>query len=107
MLRFWGEVRVSAEYGEYWRRIAKQFVTENKNRSRFYYPHFIHDAKKQPLVTVSSRSSTHADRLGVRLKQMLTSTQAEKCFMDMEQKVFQSKMEFYDQFMYMLDTQKS
>lgn len=107
ILRFWGEVLVSVEYGEYWRRIAKQLVTENKNRSRFYYPHYVHDAKKQPLAEVSSRSSTHADRLGVRLKQMLNSTQAEKCFMEMEQKIFQSRMEFYDQFVHMLSIEKS
>lgn len=102
ILRFWGEVLVSVEYGEFWRRIGPLFMKENKNFSRFYYPHYVHDAKKHPLTATSSRSSTHSDRLGVRLNQLLTSDRSKGCFMNLEKDILLLKMKFYDQFLHML-----
>jgi hypothetical protein len=39
ILRFWGEVLVSVEYGELWRRMARHLTSDGENRSVFYYPH--------------------------------------------------------------------
>lgn len=103
ILRFWGEVLVAAEYSQLWPRMAQRLTHEQRNRSHFYYPHLIHDAKKQPLLSTSSRSSTHADRLAIRLKQLLTSDEARTCFVDVEQAIFQIKRSFYDQFIPMIE----
>ena len=102
ILRFWGEVLVSVEYGELWRRMAPRLEKEGENRSRFYYPHHIHDKKVRPLAAASLLSSTHSDQLGVRLWQLLDSDGAEDCFMSVEKDILLLKMLFYDQFTPML-----
>lgn len=102
ILRFWGEVLVSVEYGELWRRMAPRLKKEGENRSRFYYPHHIHDKKVRPLAAASLLSSTHSDQLGVRLWQLLDSDEAEDCFMRVEKDILLLKMRFYDQFAPML-----
>jgi hypothetical protein len=102
ILRFWGEVLVSVEYGELWRRMAPRLEGEGENRSRFYYPHHIHDKKMRPLATASMLSSTHSDQLGVRLRQLLDSHKARNCFMRIEKDILLLKMQFYDQFTPML-----
>lgn len=102
ILRFWGEVLVSVEYGELWRRMAPRLKKEGENRSRFYYPHHIHDKKVRPLAAESLLASTHSDQLGVRLWQLLDSDEAEDCFMSVEKDILLLKMRFYDQFTPML-----
>lgn len=102
ILRFWGEVLVSVEYGELWRRMAPRLKKEGENRSRFYYPHHIHDKKVRPLAAASLLSSTHSDQLGVRLRQLLESGEAKDCFMSVEKEILLLKMRFYDQFTPML-----
>jgi hypothetical protein len=102
ILRFWGEVLVSVEYGELWRRMASSLTREGKNQSLFYYPHHVHDAKTHPLATASLLSTTHSDQLGIRLRQLLKSDREKKLFMATEEDVLLLKMQFYDQFTSML-----
>ncbi|MDJ0675947.1 MAG: hypothetical protein QNJ36_11285 [Calothrix sp. MO_167.B42] len=110
MLRFWGEVLVSVEYGEFWKRIkmSKYFSVDGDKRSRFYYPHFCHDSR-ETMAEASLASATHSGRLGARLREMLTSEAAKKSFIDeaakksfidMERKILDIKLKFYDQFIF-------
>ncbi|WP_037313461.1 hypothetical protein [Amycolatopsis orientalis] len=94
ILRFWGEVLVSVEYGELWRRIGPMLG----DKSVFYYPHHVHDAKSRPLAAVSPLSLTHSDQLGLRLVQLIDSHEARQRFRDTEQAVVAIKSAFYDQF---------
>ncbi|MGH3390918.1 MAG: hypothetical protein ACRDOO_18790 [Actinomadura sp.] len=103
ILRFWGEVLVSVEYGRLWQRMAPQLTLNGRNRSRFYYPHHIHDAKAHSLAAVSRLSTTHSDQLGLRLSELLTREEsAAACFREVEQAALQLKLDFYDQFVPML-----
>ncbi|MBB5851015.1 hypothetical protein ACFQ05_36965 [Amycolatopsis umgeniensis] len=94
ILRFWGEVLVSVEYGELWRRIGPVLG----GKSVFYYPHHVHDAKSRPLAAASPLSLTHSDQLGLRLVQLIDSDEARKRFRETEQAVVAVKTAFYDQF---------
>jgi hypothetical protein len=94
LLRFWGEVLVSVEYGELWRRIGPVLG----RGSVFYYPHLVHDAKSQPLVAEPAQSQTHSDQLGLRLVQLLDSPEAQQRFRVIEQATIGIKAAFYDQF---------
>jgi hypothetical protein len=98
ILRFWGEVLVSVEYGELWKRMQRHLTIEGPNCSRFYYPHHRHDAKRHKLGTASMLSTTHADQLDMRLTTLLETDEARTRFMETEAEVFRLKMEFYDQF---------
>lgn len=98
ILRFWGEVLVSIEYGELWRRMRHALTSGDENRSRFYYPHHVHDAKKRSLATASLPSSTHSDRLGARLRELLVSGEAKSCFMKAEKEILRLRLQFYNQF---------
>lgn len=102
ILRFWGEVLVSVEYGELWRRMVPRLVREGENQSVFYYPHHVHDAKAGPLATTSLLSTTHSDQLGMRLRQLLETDRAKALFTVTEREVLLLKMRFYDQFTSML-----
>jgi hypothetical protein len=93
-LRFWGEVLVSVEYGELWRRIGPVLG----DKSVFYYPHFVHDRKSRPLAAASPLSITHSDQMGLRLAQLIDSTGAHDHFRDTEEAVIAIKTAFYDQF---------
>jgi hypothetical protein len=97
-LRFWGEVLVSVEYGRMWPRMEPRLVVNGENRSRFYYPHHIHDAKAQPLTATSPLASTHSDRLGVRLAELLADERHRSSFMEVEAEILGLKCAFYDQF---------
>jgi hypothetical protein len=94
MLRFWGEVVVSVEYGKYWRRIAEAFQAPDR-RSRFFYEHYSHDGC-EPLTGASMR--THSGRLGVCLREMLRAPGAFAAFADVETRVLETRLRFYDQF---------
>jgi hypothetical protein len=102
ILRFWGEILVSVEYGQLWRRMEPLLTHDGENRSRFYYPHLMHDAKAHPLATASLLSTTHADQLGMRLSELLAAGDAGECFRETEQAILRLKLDFYDQFAPML-----
>jgi hypothetical protein len=98
ILRFWGEVLVSVEYGALWRRMEPRLTSKGENRSLFYYPHHVHDAKARPLAMASPLSSTHSDQLGIRLWQLLDSDEARNGFKQVETDILAVKTGFYDQF---------
>lgn len=100
ILRLWGEVLVSVEYGELWKRMQHRLTIDGDNCSRFYYPHHRHDAKRHELGAASLLATTHADQLDMRLAALLDSTEAKASFMKTEKEVFRLKMEFYDQFIH-------
>jgi hypothetical protein len=97
IVRFWGEVVVSVEYGEYWKRMAAQFDAAGV-RSRFYFTHYSHDGRES-LVTASTRSRTHSGRLGARVKQLLAASGTGDEFADLEAQVLELRLRFYDQFL--------
>lgn len=101
MLRFWGEVVVSVEYGEYWKRMKAAFATAGRE-SRFYYPHHSHDGS-EPLACASVEKiddpdATHSCRMGGCLKRLLDATGAEDRFAEVEARVLELRLRFYDQF---------
>jgi hypothetical protein len=97
MLRFWGEVVVSVEYGAYWKRMAGQFDPDIAP-SRFYYEHYSHDGR-EPLASASALSHTHSGRLGSCLKRLLVLPGAGASFTEVETQVMQIRLRFYDQFL--------
>jgi hypothetical protein len=100
ILRFWGEVLISAEYEMLWRRMqALGLGATGINRSLFYYLHFIHDAKQKPLTHLSLIGSTHSDLLAVCLKTRLISEQAIAHCAQVEEKIVAVKTGFYEQFL--------
>ncbi|MEV8531527.1 hypothetical protein [Streptomyces sp. NPDC051211] len=103
LLRFWGEVLVSVEYGRLWERMEPVFSRGGENRSRFYYPHHVHDAKANPLATVSRLSTTHPDRLATRLSELLAREESADSFVEVFKKVEEGALRlkegFYDQFL--------
>ena len=102
-LRLWGEVLVSIEYGQYWKRIHEMFERNGRNISAFYYPHHIHDAKKKPLTSMLTSATTHSDKMAVRLVRLLNSESAYSIFRETEKKVYKIKYHFYDQFTPLLE----
>jgi hypothetical protein len=102
ILRFWGEVLVSVEYGQLWPRMEPLLTRDGWNGSRFYYPHHIHDRKAHPLAAASLLSTTHSDRLGMRLSEMLSREASPEPFRETERAVLQLKLGFYDQFIPLL-----
>ncbi len=97
LLRFWGEVLVSVEYGEFWRRMAGAFAGAGVP-SRFYHPHHHHDGR-EPLAAASHASATHSGRLGACLAQLLEGDAgALEQFGGVERAVLAVRMRFYDQF---------
>jgi hypothetical protein len=107
ILRFWGEVLVSVEYGRFWRRMEPLLTSGGENRSRFYYPHHVHDAKAHSLATASLLSATHSDRLGMRLSDLLTREDSGTCFREIEQAILDIKLDFYQQFAPMLPAERT
>jgi hypothetical protein len=96
ILRFWGEVLVSVEYGEFWRRMRGSFEAAGV-ASRFYHPHHHHDGR-EPLARASPTSSTHSGRLGARLALQLRDEGATEAFSRIEQQLIATRMRLYDQF---------
>ncbi len=96
IIRFWGEVLVSVEYGEYWRRMAGRFAAA-KVPSRFYHPHHHHDGR-DPLATAGEDSLTHSGRLGACLVRLLAGEDGAERFAATEARVLALRLEFYDQF---------
>ncbi|MFC9506841.1 hypothetical protein [Streptomyces sp. NPDC057002] len=103
-LRFWGEVLVSVEYEHLWQRMAPVLAGDGgRNRSRFYYPHYVHDAKAHPLTAVSLLSATHSDRLATRISELLARGRNSDVFRETEERALHLKTAFYDQFLPALD----
>jgi hypothetical protein len=96
ILRFWGEVLVAVEYGEFWRRMRAGFDAA-RTPSRFYRPHHDHDGR-DPLATAAESALTHSGRLGACLVRMLADEGAEERFAETERRVLELRLEFYDQF---------
>jgi hypothetical protein len=96
IIRFWGEVLVSVEYGEFWRRMETQFAAAG-TVSRFYHPHHHHDGR-DPLATAGDDSATHSGRLGACLVRLLAADGGEDRFAATEAGVLALRLEFYDQF---------
>ncbi|GAA2409853.1 hypothetical protein GCM10010420_43100 [Streptomyces glaucosporus] len=100
ILRFWGEVLVSVEYGRLWERMEPLLTQNGENRSRFYYPHHVHDAKAHPLTDASLLSTTHSDRLATRISELLARGEGSAdCFRETEERALRLKTSFYDQFL--------
>jgi hypothetical protein len=96
MLRFWGEVVVSVEYGEYWKRMISQF--DRPDDSHFYLEHYSHDGRES-LTSASEESETHSGKLGACLKDLLAAPGAIEAFKDVEARVLDLRLRFYDQFL--------
>lgn len=99
ILRFWGEVLIAAEYEMLWGRLQTLGLTATgPQRSRFYYLHFIHDAKQKPLTHLSLIGATHSDLVAVCLKTLLTSAPAIAHCAQVEEKIVMIKTAFYAHF---------
>jgi hypothetical protein len=96
IIRFWGEVLVSVEYGEFWRRMETQFAAAGAV-SRFYHPHHHHDGR-DPLATARDDAATHSGRLGACLVRLLDGDDGEARFAATEARVLALRLDFYDQF---------
>lgn len=97
ILRFWGEVLVSVEYGEFWRRMEGELEAAGV-ASRFYHPHHHHDGR-EPLAEAAQDSATHSGRLGACLVRALAQEPgAAEVFTRVERAVLAARMRFYDQF---------
>jgi hypothetical protein len=96
VLRFWGEVLVSVEYGQFWRRMEGRFRASGSTSS-FYRPHLQHDGC-EPLATASESLATHSGRLGGCLVRMLEDDSDVEEFAETERRVLAARMRFYDQF---------
>ncbi|MEV6579626.1 hypothetical protein AB0M92_15880 [Streptomyces sp. NPDC051582] len=103
VLRFWGEVLVSVEYGRLWERMGPRFSPAGKDRSRFYHPHHVHDAKTRPLAGATPLSGSHSDRLAARVVELLAREESSDCFRELTERSLQLKTAFYDQFLPALD----
>jgi hypothetical protein len=101
-LRFWAEVLVSVEYSCLWWRISQRLsgVKSNvKPRSEFYYFHMLHDARSSDIGKESLLGGlTHSQELGLHLQRLISSEDALLYCIDIEQKSYQLKSQFYDQF---------
>jgi hypothetical protein len=96
IIRFWGEVLVSVEYGEFWRRMEDRFAAAG-TPSRFYHPHHHHDGR-DPLATAGDDAATHSGRLGACLVRLLDGSDGDERFAAAEARVLALRLEFYDQF---------
>jgi hypothetical protein len=96
IIRFWGEVLVSVEYGEFWRRMQARFEAAGAP-SRFYQPHHHHDGR-DPLTAARDDADTHSGRLGACLVRLLGADGAEARFAQTEERVLALRLAFYDQF---------
>jgi hypothetical protein len=94
MLRFWGEVVVAVEYGLFWSAIAPHFSAAQRP-SHFYHAHYAHDGR-EPLATASL--NTHSGRLGVCLRELLIGPSSAASLSNVQARVVESRLRFYDQF---------
>ena len=102
-LRFWAEVLVAVEYSCLWKRISKKLDSKNsgdKPRSEFYYFHLIHDSRSCDLGQENLLGGlTHAQELGVHLTRLITTPEKAIACMEIIEKAYLLKWEFYHQFL--------
>ena len=85
MVRFWGEILVSTEYGCMWAKLSEHL---HEGNSRFYYPHFVHDQKRTALQSNTAGLLTHTDRTNALLMKYLQSEGAIQHFKAKEMELF-------------------
>lgn len=104
-LRFWGEVMVGIEYKCLWKKISEKLSSSNnesnKKRSEFFYFHMIHDERGSDVEKVSLcflGGRTHSEKLAIHLAELINSERDLKYCIDIEEKIYDLKYQFYDQF---------
>jgi hypothetical protein len=101
-LRFWAEAMVSVEYSCLWQRISERLSngkSPDKLRSEFYYFHMIHDSRNSDIGQENILGGlTHSQELAIHLKKLLTSEDALIYCLNLQEKAYQLKYQFYDQF---------
>ncbi|HIK19113.1 MAG TPA: hypothetical protein IGS53_28050 [Leptolyngbyaceae cyanobacterium M33_DOE_097] len=101
-LRFWAEVLVSVEYSCLWQRISERLCngqSPHKIRSEFYYFHMIHDSRNSDIGQESILGGlTHSQELAIHLKRLISSEDALVYCLKLQEKAYQLKCQFYDQF---------
>lgn len=101
-LRFWAEVLVSVEYSCLWQRISERLSngqSQHKMRSEFYYFHMIHDSRNSDIGQESILGGlTHSQELAIHLKRLISSEDALVYCLNLQEKAYQLKCQFYDQF---------
>jgi hypothetical protein len=102
VLRFWAEVLVSLEYECLWPKISQRLSTghgDGKVRSEFYYFHKIHDARNSDLGQEGFLGGlTHAQELAIHLQKLIVCEEVLIYCMNLEEKVWNLKYQFYDPF---------
>jgi hypothetical protein len=96
VLRFWGEILIAEEYACLQSRMVRMGLREDI--SRFYWPHFEHDQKKNSLGHANG-SGTHSDRLAAALERLLRSGEEIEFCAQTAQAACNLKYAFYDQFL--------
>lgn len=101
-LRFWAEVLVSVEYSCLWHRISERLSNGHSNqkiRSEFYYFHMIHDSRNSDIGQESILGGlTHSQELAIHLRRLISSEDALRYCLAIEESVYQLKYKFYEQF---------
>lgn len=102
-LRFWAEVLVSVEYSCLWQKISERlsstYRNSNKLRSEFYYSHIVHDARHSDVGKEEMFGlRTHSQSLALHLERLIDSEKELDACIDIEEKAFNLKYQFYNQF---------
>lgn len=95
IVRFWGEVLVSEEYGQLRRKFEKLGL--NQLNSQFYWPHFEHDMRKVSFSEGRSEG-THSDWLTTILREILDSSEKIEYCAYVHNECFKIKYNFWNQF---------
>lgn len=96
VLRLWGEVFVSEEYGAFIKKLSAMGLT--KQGSRFYWQHYVHDKKRAAIDDSAGEKRTHSDRFTHVLQKLLDSPEKVEVCAETSIQVFAIKSRFYDQF---------
>ena len=91
-LRFALEILVSVEYSVFVRRLEDFGLT--RRNSIFYWPHFMHDMKQNPLGT---KGITHSDMLSGQLGEMLDTLKKASACGRYTQKSYDLRADFFRQ----------
>ena len=91
-LRFGLEILVSVEYGVFVQRLEDFGLT--RRNSKFYWPHFMHDMKQNPL---GKQGNTHSDMLSEQLGEMLNTLKKAAACGRYTQKSYDLRAKFFEQ----------
>lgn len=91
-LRFALEVLVSAEYSVFVKRLEDFGL--NRRNSKFYWPHYLHDMKQNPLGT---KGKTHSDAIADVLVEMLDNLKKTDFCSRIMQKSHELRSDFFRQ----------